>query len=160
MVSDFVNSYYPNEDAYCLNPCCNGRWSLTSRVMNNVEIFKESLNPCCNGRWSLTTQTRTMTMSTNMRVLILKTLESVLILVVMEDGLWQGREIPIRKGVLSLNPCCNGRWSLTAKLKNLGFIGVLRPSNSDFLTFRPKKWCFETGCKITKKVQYVKEQFS
>ena len=34
-----------------LNPCCNGRWSQTTRI----EVCGAcSLNPCCNGRWSQT----------------------------------------------------------------------------------------------------------
>ena len=106
-----------------LNPCCNGRWSLTRLshvarfcfvlilvVMEDglwlVELLKlyhyeECLNPCCNGRWSLTLLIYLSLYST-----------SVLILVVMEDGLWRSwpSNIPLQGG---LNPCCNGRWSLT-----------------------------------------------
>ena len=85
----------------CLNPCCNGRWSLTTR--NNIIAFwKQCLNPCCNGRWSLTYyENKDWRFSDN-----------VLILVVMEDGLWLTPKwwARTRKG---LNPCCNGRWSLT-----------------------------------------------
>ena len=38
----------------CLNPYCNGRWSLTDKVETSVSDDMDSLNPYCNGRWSLT----------------------------------------------------------------------------------------------------------
>ena len=37
----------------------------------------------------------------------------VLILVVMEYGLWQLIFIPFKTLYMSLNPCCDGIWSLT-----------------------------------------------
>ena len=103
-----------------LNPCCNGRWSLTKLGLNYRDL---SLNPCCNGRWSLTDS---WLRKKNVCVLILVVMEDglwqafvvcnklglVLILVVMEDGLWLSYNF--QNGVSeSLNPCCNGRWSLT-----------------------------------------------
>ena len=38
---------------FCLNPCCDGRWS---RTLLEGEQGKDSrsLNPCCDGRWSRT----------------------------------------------------------------------------------------------------------
>ncbi len=60
----------------CLNPCCNGRCSLTG-----FEEFSDEailcLNPCCNGRCSLTA-----VIACSKRVSA-----GVLILVVMEDAL-------------------------------------------------------------------------
>ena len=92
----------------CLNPCCNGRWSLTS--VCPCLAWRNCLNPCCNGRWSLTiwhTQIRHL---------------CVLILVVMEDGLWPPQACINYALNLSLNPCCNGRWSLTLQnITNLWF---------------------------------------
>ena len=38
----------------------------------------------------------------------------VLILVVMEDGLGQPLNFVKDEDLASLNPCCDGRWSLTA----------------------------------------------
>ena len=63
----------------CLNPCCNGRWSLT-----------EKEQPRCSNQLQ------------------------VLILVVMEDGLWRKSVSYNSRNQWSLNPCCNGRWSLTS----------------------------------------------
>ena len=85
-----------------LNPCCNGRWSLTMWGQSECKYLIISLNPCCNGRWSLTS----IWIKTPSHSIL------VLILVVMEDGLWRVR-VPRKKVVLCLNPCCNGRWSLT-----------------------------------------------
>ena len=36
-----------------LNPCCNGRWSLTVKTAALVKA-PHCLNSCFNGRWSLT----------------------------------------------------------------------------------------------------------
>ena len=41
----------------------------------------------------------------------------VLILVVMEDGLWLLRSALTAEKPYRLNPCCNGRWSQTAMVK-------------------------------------------
>ncbi len=77
----------------------DGLRRIAARYRNN-EI---SLNPCCNGRWSQTT------------ILEPKKSVSVLILVVMEDGL-RPHIAEIRQKILTcLNPCCNGRWSQTVK---------------------------------------------
>ena len=43
----------------------------------------------------------------------LKEYSSVLILVVVEDGLGQLRDLSPYSILLSLNPCCDGRWSRT-----------------------------------------------
>ena len=84
-----------------LNPCCNGRWSLTLFGKTFKVITEKRLNHCCNGRWSLTGQWYYR-----------KKCQCVLILVVMEDGLWPTTRRTTRTG-MCLNPCCNGRWSLT-----------------------------------------------
>ena len=77
MVSDVegMENYFLEKS---LNPCCNGRWSLTYYKEDGSDWSWSSLNPCCNGRWSLT-------------FLVIQTPDfeggHVLILVVMEDGL-------------------------------------------------------------------------
>ena len=62
-----------------------------------------SLNPCCNGRWSRTAVSFPDSVE----------LTTVLILVVMEDGLVLFCVLAANKHLLCLNPCCNGRWSRT-----------------------------------------------
>ena len=57
-----------------LNPCFNGRYSL-SMGANNTAALKAGLNPCFNGRYSLSGRTFTLT----------KIFMRVLILVLMED---------------------------------------------------------------------------
>ncbi len=113
----------------CLNPCCNGRCSLTSANFAESSSTK-SLNPCCNGRCSLT-GSKGSQKGQEPHVLILVVMEDalwrryvtcqdtigvVLILVVMEDALW--RSVSRREGgsIACLNPCCNGRCSLTKVL--------------------------------------------
>ena len=59
----------------CLNPYCNGRWSLTLLTMW-ASWRDKGLNPYCNGRWSLT-----LTLKSE-----IEEYEKVLILIVMEDG--------------------------------------------------------------------------
>ena len=39
---------------FCLNPCCDGRWSRTSTPMLVPQLLLTCLNPCCDGRWSRT----------------------------------------------------------------------------------------------------------
>ena len=46
----------------------------------------------------------------------------VLILVLMEYGLWQWCSFPTRRLLMGLNPCSNGIWSLTS-YKNGGIMG-------------------------------------
>ena len=43
----------------------------------------------------------------------------VLILVVMEDGLWSVKKVLSDDKEGSLNPCCNGRWSLIISYRQL-----------------------------------------
>ena len=85
-----------------LNPCSNGIWSLTLKTITMV-IRNNSLNPCSNGIWSLTILAGT-------RIVVSR---SVLILVLMEYGLWRLRNIPVDYMSKGLNPCSNGIWSLT-----------------------------------------------
>ena len=69
----------PSEENYlgamsqCLNPCCSGRWSRTL----SEQISLQCINPYCSGQWSRTLTTAYQAVK----------LPSVLILVVMEDGL-------------------------------------------------------------------------
>ncbi len=117
-----------------LNPCCNGRCSLT-RCSWFYCIFWYCLNPCCNGRCSLTGDVVNSIPSTGM-VLILVVMEDalwlicggvwylhvrVLILVVMEDALWLRISNLPNEDVLGLNPCCNGRCSLTGRNSGIPF---------------------------------------
>ena len=84
----------------CLNPCFNGRYSQRVAEYKQARVFK-SLNPCFNGRYS---QRRKKTMFTYI-------LNSVLILVLMEDTL-RGRYSYIGAAEKRrLNPCFNGRYS-------------------------------------------------
>ena len=49
-------------------------------------------------------------------LLLIKVLiKTVLILVVVDDGLVQGELIMLVEVTVSLNPCCSGRWSRTDK---------------------------------------------
>ena len=85
----------------CLNPCSNGIWSLTPRRCN-MRITFDCLNPCSNGIWSLTR-----------RALTSFQLKYVLILVLMEYGLWLNLVVNTTPFEARLNPCSNGIWSLT-----------------------------------------------
>ena len=66
------------EQGWGLNPCCNGRYSMSSDAKFIVEHLNVSLNPCCNGRYSMRES-----MIDNDETAI-----KVLILVVMEDTQW------------------------------------------------------------------------
>ena len=65
-----------------LNPCSNGIWSLTCGQSASIGIDTPCLNPCSNGIWSLT-----------VRHYCGGVASKVLILVLMEYGLWQNHEI-------------------------------------------------------------------
>ncbi len=102
MLSDFVLKDTYLSGTISLNPCCNGRcsltellrerWSISCRVLILVVMEDalwhygvgcdgipiECLNPCCNGRCSLTKLSLCWYLSRQI----------VLILVVMEDALW------------------------------------------------------------------------
>ena len=109
-----------------LNPCCNGRWSMTgeyrwyiSQRLSHVLILvvmedgqwlfyefvydceMDSLNPCCNGRWSMT-----FVRSCYWCIMW------VLILVVMEDGQWHCRHPRHQRSaiVLILVVMEDGQW--------------------------------------------------
>ena len=89
--------------------------------------FMASLNPCSNGIWSLTSP-RSAPSASSRDVLILVLMEyglwpgallcpegnqCVLILVLMEYGLWPGDAKADNSNLPGLNPCSNGIWSLT-----------------------------------------------
>ena len=61
-----------------LNPYCSGRWSRTLQHLLCL-LSQMSLNPYCSGRWS----------RTGYSVRVGRELKSVLILIVVEDGLVQ-----------------------------------------------------------------------
>ena len=84
-----------------LNPCSNGIWSLT--VHSSAARTEPScLNPCSNGIWSLTTERPSVVSSAAVLILVLMEYglwrplrglsmaawDTVLILVLMEYGLW------------------------------------------------------------------------
>ena len=48
--------FFENEDNVGLNPCFNGRYSLSTEQHTKGEII-EGLNPCFNGRYSLRVKT-------------------------------------------------------------------------------------------------------
>ena len=85
-----------------LNPCSNGIWSLTRAGTCSACILR-SLNPCSNGIWSLTSKK-----GGPMRIKF-----HVLILVLMEYGLWLSLSGGLTGRRMCLNPCSNGIWSLT-----------------------------------------------
>ena len=61
-----------------LNPCYDGRWPRTFKIVTIMKItVKGGLNPCYDGRWPRTRRDSTLE---NLQY-------SVLILVMMEDGL-------------------------------------------------------------------------
>ena len=89
-------------DSYRLNPCSNGIWSLTN-VIEDIRRSYKSLNPCSNGIWSLT----------GCRQPEGTYAFCVLILVLMEYGLWPRSRPRESRSLGSRNPCSNGIWSLT-----------------------------------------------
>ena len=89
------------DTAACLNPYCSGRWSRTRN--GDVRHTAMCLNPYCSGRWSRTCRPIVATRGV-----------SVLILIVVEDGLVQANNITNNLNQkVSLNPYCSGRWSRT-----------------------------------------------
>ena len=115
-----------SSDIVGLNPCSNGIWSLTDEGNGNTVVLTHSLNPCSNGIWSLTAICSSDIVARSLGLNpcsngiwsltyvcnLLAWAVKVLILVLMEYGLWQrsrdqGRAYP------GLNPCSNGIWSLT-----------------------------------------------
>ena len=79
------------------------------RATTDSIVMTVSLNPCCNGRWSRTAMFDGFKRNVD---------TTVLILVVMEDGLVHGVQISNINGTISLNPCCNGRWSRTLNFQS------------------------------------------
>ena len=109
------------------------------------------LNPCSNGRYSLSKAGAKSVK--NLKVLILVLMEDtlwdfsvtgyickdaeVLILVLMEDTLWVETLVDrLRKG--SLNPCSNGRYSLSHYLPDMKFIPSLNPCSNGRYSLRAK----------------------
>ena len=120
-----VASGFKVEPIPSLNPCSNGIWSLTEKFDAAITIC-QSLNACSNGIWSLT---RLLWRQPGLRIVLILVLmeyglwlslirvdrlfSGVLILVLMEYGLWRFGEERPPQGSESLNPCSNGIWSLT-----------------------------------------------
>ena len=112
--------------SFGLNPCFNGRYSQSLRLMRSLTYCnKKRLNPCFNGRYSQRLL-RCATLSTLTLVLILVLMEDtlrdnsvnevkqakavVLILVLMEDTL-RVSSLNLQQSKRRLNPCFNGRYS-------------------------------------------------
>ena len=115
-----------------LNPCSNGIWSLTGRFWAERNKGK-SLNPCSNGIWSLTRQD-----------VLREDDVSVLILVLMEYGLWPYSSSCIRSCRPCLNPCSNGIWSLTFPSPNLeNSSTILNPGSNGIWSLTVCFWIFE-----------------
>ena len=114
-----------SDGTWCLNPCSNGIWSLT--VVRTVGgRRRRGLNPCSNGIWSLTGGWFVWSFLACVLILVLmeyglwhnlsgyiNNVTTVLILVLMEYGLWQDGVWPHQYPSGGLNPCSNGIWSLT-----------------------------------------------
>ena len=64
---------------------------------------------------------------------------SVLILIVVEDGLVLIKKISDRKEQKSLNPYCSGRWSRTRPYKTLLIINKLKSFTKEIFTFLNRK---------------------
>ena len=139
MVSDIVN-WYSLLISYCLNPCSNGIWSLTL-LATDADKGTNRLNPCSNGIWSLTRRRNRGRLpdkglnpcsngiwSLTLALLCLHPWPWVLILVLMEYGLWRTHLYRTGAWVYRLNPCSNGIWSLTR---------ITWPSNLRFSRLNP-----------------------
>ena len=102
-----------------LNPCCNGRWSLTGTIRQAYGTL--GLNPCCNG---------------NLRLSQMNKAELVPALswrrrfsVKMVSDLCCSLQLELPRGCL--NPCCNGnlrlaRWTMPSSLEHCHGIGDSR----------------------------------
>ena len=122
-----VQKEFDDTQVLGLNPCSNGIWSLTQSVRTPSGLVRQSLNPCSNGIWSLTSNGDVKTASATglnpcsngIWSLTQRLMEqgrssiTVLILVLMEYGLWQITCFIKTKELICLNPCSNGIWSLT-----------------------------------------------
>ena len=84
---------------YSLNPCFNGRYSLSPKYFENEDNVDVLI---------LVLMEDTLWATKGIRKQIF---ENVLILVLMEDTLWGGMFARMQK-LKSLNPCFNGRYSL------------------------------------------------
>ena len=50
--TQWVIAAIPMLAAGCLNPCCNGIYSMSMTILNVTELT-QGLNPCCNGIYSM-----------------------------------------------------------------------------------------------------------
>ena len=129
MLSEKLKDRVVGNNGFSLNPCCNGRCSLSTTnkalpayvaevlilvvmedTLRDFYSFAESkksysLNPCCNGRYSPSAHRHVGRANEG----------KVLILVVMEDTLRESGGTHVYNKHGSLNPCCNGRYSPRAK---------------------------------------------
>ena len=131
MVSDVVRVLAAAR-RLCLNPCSNGIWSLTLGTGYGSRAYR--LNPCSNGIWSLTETS--LCKYTEKRL--------VLILVLMEYGLWHGIMGVVDLVAECLNPCSNGIWSLTSRAYSWDCSdSSLNPCSNGIwsLTFELGTWC-------------------
>ena len=125
MVSeDDKEIYYKLPDVLILVLMADGLW-VTS--LSSFSAWFSGLNPCSNGRWSLSWSILIEWLLSIVLILVLMadglwgpailpmrtTLLRVLILVLMADGLWAYNSSVDGAQPLRLNPCSNGRWSLS-----------------------------------------------
>ena len=84
-----------------LNPYCSGQWSRTKCYSHSITSLP-SLNPYCSGQWSRT-----------LKFFLLSHLNSVLILIVVDNGLVPRSTASADTTIEGLNPYCSGQWSRT-----------------------------------------------
>ena len=85
-----------------LNPYCSGQWSRTLRILMAHSGCYMSLNPYCSGQWSRTKYTDI----NGIRI-------TVLILIVVDNGLVLMIMMFLIVLIECLNPYCSGQWSRT-----------------------------------------------
>ena len=85
-----------------LNPCFSGIWSVRRRQIDTATRWQMRLNPCFSGIWSVSRRWWPGT----------SRLYTVLILVLVEYGLWGISRITVDIPTAGLNPCFSGIWSV------------------------------------------------
>ena len=94
-----------------LNPCFSGGWSRRVQKHGVGESYFR-LNPCFSGGWSRRYLSAVQKSSTG----------SVLILVLVEDGLGVVKFILLSQAPKGLNPCFSGGWSRSLSIQILSKI--------------------------------------
>ena len=94
-------SFANYEESLRLNPFCFGIWGLRTYAFNGSTILC-GLNPFCFGIWGLRATNNVAT----------EVIASVLILFVLEYGVWVIKEFTLEETIECLNPFCFGIWGL------------------------------------------------